>query len=117
MLNLVSGTLQHFEEGTKNERKESFALQNLPDEPPVSFWSICLFSNEHLYLPQCSHPVTLHLLPEACGRVDHPNEEEQKDITLRVSGDLHIGGVMLKLVEQISKLLLIYGFLCCIITE
>lgn len=43
-------------------------------------------------------------------RVDHPNEEEQKDITLRVSGDLHIGGVMLKLVEQISKLLLIYGF-------
>ena len=43
-------------------------------------------------------------------RVDHPNEEEQKDITLRVSGDLHIGGVMLKLVEQISKLLLIYDF-------
>uniref|UniRef100_A0A452S6H9 Kindlin-2 N-terminal domain-containing protein n=1 Tax=Ursus americanus TaxID=9643 RepID=A0A452S6H9_URSAM len=38
-------------------------------------------------------------------RVDHPNEEEQKDVTLRVSGDLHIGGVMLKLVEQISKLL------------
>ncbi|XP_055288031.1 fermitin family homolog 1 isoform X2 [Moschus berezovskii] len=35
-------------------------------------------------------------------RVDHPNEEEQKDITLRVSGDLHIGGVMLKLVEQIN---------------
>lgn len=43
-------------------------------------------------------------------RVDNPNEEEQKDITLRVSGDLHIGGVMLKLVEQISKLLPIYGF-------
>lgn len=43
-------------------------------------------------------------------RVDHPNEEEQKDITLRVSGDLHIGGVMLKLVEQISKLQPIYGF-------
>ncbi|TEA37680.1 hypothetical protein DBR06_SOUSAS22210027 [Sousa chinensis] len=35
-------------------------------------------------------------------QVDHPNEEEQKDITLRVSGDLHIGGVMLKLVEQIN---------------
>ncbi|XP_043740685.1 fermitin family homolog 1 isoform X2 [Cervus elaphus] len=35
-------------------------------------------------------------------RVDNPNEEEQKDITLRVSGDLHIGGVMLKLVEQIN---------------
>lgn len=43
-------------------------------------------------------------------RVDHPNEEEQKDITLRVSGDLHVGGVMLKLVEQISKLLSLYGF-------
>ena len=43
-------------------------------------------------------------------QVDHPNEEEQKDVTLRVSGDLHIGGVMLKLVEQISKLLLLYGF-------
>ncbi|KAM6164711.1 fermitin family homolog 1 [Rhynchocyon petersi] len=35
-------------------------------------------------------------------RVDHPNEEEQQDVTLRVSGDLHIGGVMLKLVEQIN---------------
>ncbi|XP_023979355.1 fermitin family homolog 1 isoform X2 [Physeter macrocephalus] len=35
-------------------------------------------------------------------QVDHPNEEEQKDVTLRVSGDLHIGGVMLKLVEQIN---------------
>lgn len=43
-------------------------------------------------------------------RVDDPNEEEQKDVTLRVSGDLHVGGVMLKLVEQISKLLFIYGF-------
>ncbi|XP_041588327.1 fermitin family homolog 1 [Vulpes lagopus] len=35
-------------------------------------------------------------------RVDDPNEEEQKDVTLRVSGDLHVGGVMLKLVEQIK---------------
>uniref|UniRef100_A0A8D2FDL4 Fermitin family member 1 n=1 Tax=Theropithecus gelada TaxID=9565 RepID=A0A8D2FDL4_THEGE len=34
--------------------------------------------------------------------VDHPNEEQQKDVTLRVSGDLHVGGVMLKLVEQIN---------------
>ncbi|KAK2495890.1 hypothetical protein MC885_005461, partial [Smutsia gigantea] len=34
--------------------------------------------------------------------VAHPNEEEQKDVTLRVSGDLHVGGVMLKLVEQIN---------------
>ena len=42
-------------------------------------------------------------------RVERPNEEE-KEVTLRVSGDLHIGGVMLKLVEQISKLLLLYGF-------
>ncbi|XP_017379464.2 fermitin family homolog 1 [Cebus imitator] len=36
-------------------------------------------------------------------RVDNPSEEEQKDVTLRVSGDLHVGGVMLKLVEQISN--------------
>ncbi|EMP27352.1 Fermitin family like protein 1 [Chelonia mydas] len=34
--------------------------------------------------------------------VDHQYEEEQKEFTLRVSGDLHIGGVMLKLVEQIN---------------
>ncbi|XP_029414376.1 fermitin family homolog 1 isoform X2 [Nannospalax galili] len=35
-------------------------------------------------------------------RVDHPNKEVQRDITLQVSGDLHVGGVMLKLVEQIN---------------
>ncbi|XP_072490519.1 fermitin family homolog 1 [Notamacropus eugenii] len=35
-------------------------------------------------------------------RVDHQYEEEQKEFTLRVSGDLHVGGVMLKLVEQIN---------------
>ncbi|XP_044519333.1 fermitin family homolog 1 [Gracilinanus agilis] len=40
-------------------------------------------------------------------RLDHQyekeqNMEEQKVFTLRVSGDLHIGGVMLKLVEQIN---------------
>lgn len=35
--------------------------------------------------------------------VDHQCEEEQKEFTLRVTGDLHIGGVMLKLVEQISE--------------
>uniref|UniRef100_A0A674IQA5 Kindlin-2 N-terminal domain-containing protein n=1 Tax=Terrapene triunguis TaxID=2587831 RepID=A0A674IQA5_9SAUR len=29
--------------------------------------------------------------------------QKQKEFTLRVSGDLHIGGVMLKLVEQISE--------------
>ncbi|XP_060042606.1 fermitin family homolog 1 isoform X2 [Erinaceus europaeus] len=34
-------------------------------------------------------------------RVDNPNEE-QKETKLRVSGDLHIGGVMLKLVEHIN---------------
>ncbi|NXG30108.1 FERM1 protein, partial [Dromaius novaehollandiae] len=34
--------------------------------------------------------------------VDHQYEEEQKEFILRVSGDLHIGGVMLKLVEQIK---------------
>ncbi|XP_004634342.2 fermitin family homolog 1 isoform X1 [Octodon degus] len=35
-------------------------------------------------------------------RVDHPTAEEQRDVTLRVSGDLHVGGVMLKLVEKIN---------------
>ncbi|XP_013367831.1 PREDICTED: fermitin family homolog 1 [Chinchilla lanigera] len=35
-------------------------------------------------------------------RVDHPTTEEQRDVTLRVSGDLHVGGVMLKLVEEIN---------------
>ncbi|KAM8809598.1 fermitin family homolog 1 [Eudromia elegans] len=34
--------------------------------------------------------------------VDHQNEEVQKEFTLQVSGDLHIGGVMLKLVERIK---------------
>lgn len=42
-------------------------------------------------------------------RVDHPDVGEQKDITLRVSGDLHVGGVMLKLVEKISKFLFCSG--------
>lgn len=36
-------------------------------------------------------------------QVDHPSKEKDKDIPLRVSGDLHIGGVMLKLVEKMSK--------------
>lgn len=35
--------------------------------------------------------------------VDHQCEGEQNEFTLRVTGDLHIGGVMLKLVEQISE--------------
>jgi len=35
--------------------------------------------------------------------VDHQYEKEQKEFTLRVTGDLHIGGVMLKLVEQIGE--------------
>ncbi|NXX04581.1 FERM1 protein, partial [Larus smithsonianus] len=34
--------------------------------------------------------------------VDHQHEEVQKEFVLRVTGDLHIGGVMLKLVEQIK---------------
>ncbi|NWJ03093.1 FERM1 protein, partial [Crypturellus undulatus] len=34
--------------------------------------------------------------------VDHQYETVQKEFTLRVSGDLHIGGVMLKLVELIK---------------
>uniref|UniRef100_A0A670HPR1 Kindlin-2 N-terminal domain-containing protein n=1 Tax=Podarcis muralis TaxID=64176 RepID=A0A670HPR1_PODMU len=35
--------------------------------------------------------------------IDHQCGGEQKESTLQVSGDLHIGGVMLKLVEQISE--------------
>ncbi|XP_037376982.1 fermitin family homolog 1 [Talpa occidentalis] len=35
-------------------------------------------------------------------QVDIPNEERQEKVKLTVSGDLHIGGVMLKLVEQIN---------------
>ncbi|XP_030052171.1 fermitin family homolog 1 isoform X1 [Microcaecilia unicolor] len=34
--------------------------------------------------------------------VDHQYKEEQKEFGIRVSGDLHIGGVMLRLVEQIK---------------
>ncbi|NWX99938.1 FERM1 protein, partial [Nothoprocta ornata] len=34
--------------------------------------------------------------------VDHQHEEVQKEFTLQVSGDLHVGGVMLKLVERIK---------------
>ncbi|XP_030304432.1 fermitin family homolog 1 isoform X2 [Calypte anna] len=34
--------------------------------------------------------------------VDHQHEEVQKEFLLQVTGDLHIGGVMLKLVEQIK---------------
>ncbi|KAF6088000.1 fermitin family member 1 [Phyllostomus discolor] len=35
-------------------------------------------------------------------QVDHPSKEKDKDVPLRVSGDLHIGGVMLKLVEKMK---------------
>ncbi|XP_053316107.1 fermitin family homolog 1 [Spea bombifrons] len=34
--------------------------------------------------------------------IDQPNEEKNEEVTIRVSGDLHIGGVMFKLVEQIG---------------
>ncbi|NWI62058.1 FERM1 protein, partial [Todus mexicanus] len=34
--------------------------------------------------------------------VDHQHEEVQKELLLQVTGDLHIGGLMLKLVEQIK---------------
>ncbi|NXC12102.1 FERM1 protein, partial [Corythaeola cristata] len=34
--------------------------------------------------------------------VDHQHEEVEKEFSLRVTGDLHIGGVMLKLVERIE---------------
>uniref|UniRef100_A0A8B9FZ53 Kindlin-2 N-terminal domain-containing protein n=1 Tax=Amazona collaria TaxID=241587 RepID=A0A8B9FZ53_9PSIT len=35
--------------------------------------------------------------------VDHQHEEVQEELLLQVTGDLHIGGVMLKLVEEISE--------------
>lgn len=35
-------------------------------------------------------------------QVDHPSKEKDKGVPLRVSGDLHIGGVMLKLVEKMK---------------
>lgn len=40
---------------------------------------------------------------ELCVTVDQQNESENLGVTIRVSGDLHIGGVMFKLVEQIGK--------------
>ncbi|XP_044147820.1 fermitin family homolog 1 [Bufo gargarizans] len=39
---------------------------------------------------------------ELCVTVDQQNESENLDVKIRVSGDLHIGGVMFKLVEQIG---------------
>uniref|UniRef100_G3V1L6 FERM domain containing kindlin 1 n=1 Tax=Homo sapiens TaxID=9606 RepID=G3V1L6_HUMAN len=42
-------------------------------------------------------------------RVDHPNEEQQKDVTLRVSGDLHVGGVMLKYIPRLVRLCSLVG--------
>lgn len=36
-------------------------------------------------------------------RVDHQYEEVEKEFPLQVTGDLHVGGLMLKLVEQISE--------------
>lgn len=42
--------------------------------------------------------------------VDRAMEERpQTEIKLRVSGDLHVGGVMLKLVEEMSKLFILCG--------
>ncbi|KAM8947625.1 fermitin family homolog 1 [Pelodytes ibericus] len=39
---------------------------------------------------------------ELCVTVDQQNEAENQELKIRVSGDLHIGGVMFKLVEQIG---------------
>ncbi|XP_063300073.1 fermitin family homolog 1 [Pelobates fuscus] len=39
---------------------------------------------------------------ELCVTVDHQNEKENEGLKIRVSGDLHIGGVMFKLVEKIG---------------
>lgn len=35
--------------------------------------------------------------------VDHQHEGVEKEIPLQVTGDLHVGGLMLKLVEKISE--------------
>lgn len=35
--------------------------------------------------------------------VDHQHEDVEKEIPLQVTGDLHVGGLMLKLVEKISE--------------
>ncbi|NWI96388.1 FERM1 protein, partial [Pitta sordida] len=35
--------------------------------------------------------------------VDHQDQDEKKEFLLQVTGDLHIGGLMLKLVEKINK--------------
>lgn len=45
--------------------------------------------------------------------IDHPYGEP-KESTLQVSGDLHIGGVMLKLVEKISEYIENAIFLCLV---
>ncbi|MGH0139650.1 UNVERIFIED_CONTAM: hypothetical protein FKN15_042579 [Acipenser sinensis] len=39
---------------------------------------------------------------ELCVQVEHQYEGEPKEFNIRVRGDLHIGGLMLKLVEQIQ---------------
>ncbi|KAG2467298.1 fermitin family homolog 1 [Polypterus senegalus] len=39
---------------------------------------------------------------ELCVQVEHQYEGEPKEFKLRVSGDLHVGGLMLKLVEKIQ---------------
>uniref|UniRef100_G1K3A2 ADP-ribosylation factor-like protein 8A n=1 Tax=Xenopus tropicalis TaxID=8364 RepID=G1K3A2_XENTR len=39
---------------------------------------------------------------ELCVKVEEQNGAEPQDVKIRVSGDLHIGGVMLRLVEKIS---------------
>ncbi|XP_033859954.3 fermitin family homolog 1-like isoform X2 [Acipenser ruthenus] len=39
---------------------------------------------------------------ELCVQVEHQYEGEPKEFNIRVTGDLHIGGLMLKLVEQIQ---------------
>lgn len=35
--------------------------------------------------------------------VDHQYEDVEKEFKLQVTGDLHVGGLMLKLVEKISE--------------
>lgn len=129
MLNLISGTLGALQIFYKRKlifKKKKFCSAGPAGKlhiPSCVLIYVCFFMQQTpSFATMLSSSDLSSASWELVVRVDHPNEEEQKDITLRVSGDLHIGGVMLKLVEQISKLLFLYGFsvfenLCFITTQ
>lgn len=47
-------------------------------------------------------------------QIDQKSGDESMKSKLRVKGDLHIGGLMLKLVEKISKCLRLLCFECAL---